>query len=289
MRWDFWLFFASLAATALGGLWGAYIGVAGMAVFGMHGLLASLASQKARKMTILIGLIASGAIFIALAAFYLKPGWFGLNETSDVASVSSETGRLVSQAQFARVAELEKFLGGKDENDLREAFDLRLILEKNIHAQASRLSMLLAGRYSEFKYDQSSPLIFWAKEGFFTTGPSGVHAANGPNDILFLETTQTFQAATKKLTEFLNSAFVPASIKEPLAGFNDAINQYTATMLRVLDARAHDDDNYFFQNMTMGTRYYGVIQSDLATQVKPLKPAADRVLAAISRSWKISQ
>jgi hypothetical protein len=222
------------------------------------------------------GFAAAGALVYAFHSVSLL-------ENSD----HSETGRLVSQAQFAKVAELESFLGGKNENDLRQLFDLDAILQNNIAVQAKRFGMALTGHYAEFKY--KNPMIFWAKEGHYSVGPNGVNVSNGVEDVLFIEITPKYEASTKKLTEYLNSALVPGSIKKPVKEFQDAINQYNEKILHVLDAWAHEDANYFFQNMNMGSRYYGVIQSDLAKQVSPLEKPADRVLSAIAETWKISK
>ena len=93
MRWDFVLFFASLIVTALGE-WGLYIGVIGMAGSVVHGTLKSIASRKARKMTVILGLIASGTIFLSLLLFQVKPKWFGLDEQKP-ASVATELPLLV--------------------------------------------------------------------------------------------------------------------------------------------------------------------------------------------------
>jgi hypothetical protein len=60
-------------------------------------------------------------------------------------------------------------------------------------------------------------------------------------------------------------------------------------MMHVMDERMHQDENYFIQNMNMGTSFYGVIVTDYARRIIPLKPAADRVLSAIATTWKINQ
>jgi hypothetical protein len=292
MRWDFLLFFASLAVTTLGGEWGAYIGVAGMAVFGAHGILSAIQNNKVRTMVMVAGLIASGSVFIALAAFYAKPTWFGLSEMPKSASIPPETERLVSQAQFAKVAELEKFLGNKDENDLRVTFDLPNILQKNIDTQIERMKFIKSGRESDFYYNNYSDngtFIFWVKDGHFTKGPSGVHIEAGPQDVLFLVTTTKYQNAQKRLVEFMNSALIPESIKKEVRAFNDVLQHDTELMMKVLDKRMHEDENYFWRNMDMKSQYYGVIVTEFADSMTHLQPAGKKVIDAIAGSWKISK
>jgi hypothetical protein len=204
----------------------------------------------------------------------------------------TETGRLVSQAQFAKVAELESFLGGKDENGLRQVFDIPNILQKNVNAQLTRMAFIKSGKEKEFfytNYSDNGNVIFWAKEGHFSVGPSGVHVDAGPKDVLFLVTTSKFQEAQDKIVGFLNSALIPDSIKEPLNAFNDVVNKIPELMMSILDERMHQDENFFIHNMEMGTPFYGVIVSEFATKTPHLKQPADRVLGAIAASWKISK
>jgi hypothetical protein len=95
--------------------------------------------------------------------------------------------------------------------------------------------------------------------------------------------------AQKKIVEFINSALVPQPIKLKVSEFNKAIAQDTELMMKILDSKMHEDENYFLKNMDMDTPYYGVIVTAFATQMTPLKPAAEGVLSAIAESWKISK
>jgi len=204
----------------------------------------------------------------------------------------TETGRLVSQAQFAKVAELESFLGSKDENGLRQVFDIPNILQKNINTQIARIGFVKSGKEQEFfytNYTDNGNFIFWAKEGHYSIGPSGVRVDAGPKDVLYLVTTSKFQEAQAKLIGFLNSALIPDSIKEPLKAFSDVVNKIPELMMSILDERMHQDENFFIYHMQLGTPFYGVIVSEFATKTPHLKPPADLVLAAISSSWKISR
>ena len=218
---------------------------------------------------------------------YLK-----IREALGIENTQTETGRLVSQAQFGKVTELEALFGGKDENDLRQLFDLPTILQKNINTQIIRIGFIKSGREKDFlysNYTDNGSWIMWAKEGHYSTGPSGVHVEAGPKDVLYLVTTNKFQMAQKKIVEFINSALVPQPIKLKVSEFNKAIAQDTELMMKILDSKMHEDENYFLKNMEMDTPYYGVIVTAFATQMTPLKPAADGVLSAIAESWKISK
>jgi hypothetical protein len=217
-----------------------------------------------------------------------------VRETLGIENVKtqSETDRLVSKSQFEKVSQLAEFFGSKDEHGLRETFDLGNIIQKNINTQIIRIGFIKSGREKEFFYNNYSDngnFIFWAKEGHFTTGPSGVHINAGPQDVFFLVTTNKYQLAKKRLVEFINSALIPESIKKEVSAFDKVLNDNTELMTRILNEKMHEDENYFLSNMSMGSPFYGVIVSDFARRMTQLKPAADRVLSAIAASWKISQ
>jgi hypothetical protein len=239
-----------------------------------------------------IQMMVAGAIG-AIAAAGIAWGLWEVRTQEKVADESTQTeaSKLVSQAQFAKVAELEQFLGGKDEMDLRIAFDLPNILQKNIATQVIRIGFIKSGREKEFLYSNftDGAWIAWVKEGHYTTGPSGVHIEAGPKDVLHLVITTKFQIAQKRLIEFANSALIPNSIKMQVTEFNNTLNKNTSLMMEIMDQRMHESENYFLLSGTMDTPYYGVILTDFSRRVFPLKPAADRVLSAIADSWRISK
>jgi hypothetical protein len=82
---------------------------------------------------------------------------------------------------------------------------------------------------------------------------------------------------------------IPQSIKQKASELNDVVNHDNELMMKILDEKMHEDENYFLHNMDMGTPYYGVIVTAFATQITPLKPTAHGVLSAIAESWKISK
>lgn len=213
----------------------------------------------------------------------VQNNYFGDSET--------EAGRLVSQAQFAKVADIEKFFGSKDESGLRVLFDIPLILVKNIETQVIRIRYIEAGKEQDFFYNShtdNGQWIMWAKEGHFSTGLTGVHLNTGPKDVHHLVTTTKYQLATQKLTEFSNSALVPDLIKVEINSFSSLLARDMQLMMVIMDQRMHEDVNYFLRHLDMKSQYYGVIQNDFAVRIEPLKPSADRILAAIAAAWKIS-
>jgi hypothetical protein len=270
--------------SARRGFWATAISFAEIGV--VLGLMTTWPLPIRISITALFAAIAFGSLIWVLD--YLK-----VRERLSIESEGqTEIGRLVSQAQFAKVAELESFLGGKDENGIRQIFDIPNILQKNIDTQLIRMGFVESGKEKQFfytDYSDNKNVIFWAKEGHFSVGPSGVHVDAGPRDVLFLVTTSKFQDAQAKIIGFLNSALIPNSIKEPLKVFNDVVNKIPELMMNILDERMHQDEKFFIYNMEMRTPFYGVIVSEFATKTPHLKPPADLVLTAIAASWKISR
>lgn len=192
------------------------------------------------------------------------------------APASSPPNSLALKEQFDTLNGINSFFGGKDEMGLRTMFDLPNVLNKNIGVQVTRLTYIHAGKEGDFYYNNytdNGSLIFWAKEGHFAAGPSGVHVIAGPQDVLYLVTTSKFQEAQKAITEFTNSALVTEDLKKEISSFNDVINKNTELMLQILDQRMHQDERFFINNMDMGTPYYGVIVNDYARRAIALKPA----------------
>jgi hypothetical protein len=197
---------------------------------------------------------------------------------------------LVFQAQFAEMRRLEGFFGGKDENDLRELFDLNRIIKKNIEVQNIRINYIRSGIEKEFfysNYTDNGSFIMWAKEGKYTVGPNGVHVDAGPLDVLYLVTTNTFQTAQRQIVEFENSALIPEQVKGEIRAFKKIVGEDAELMMRVMDEKMHQDQNYFLRYLDMGGPFHGVIMNEYATRFMPLKPAADRILSAIAKNLKI--
>ena len=205
---------------------------------------------------------------------------------------NSELHPRVFDAQFTELRELEQFLSGKDEMGLRETFDIPSMLTRNIIILIDKIRFIRAGRWEDFQYDPylegHRDMIFWAKEGKFSTGPSGVHINAEPHDILILVTTTKHQDAKRKLTRFVNSAVLPDAIKSGAVQFDRNINKNFELMLHIMDERMHENEEYFLQYLNMGTPFYGVIASDYARHIQPLKPVADRLLALIAGHWRIN-
>lgn len=83
MRWDIFLFFASAVVTALGEA-GLYVGIAGMAASIAHAALrAALKGRNTKMITTvsLIGVSISVALFAVFLTLYVKPNFFGIENT----------------------------------------------------------------------------------------------------------------------------------------------------------------------------------------------------------------
>jgi len=241
----------------------------------------------------IIGAIVSVGLVVALEWVKAK------QEAIDIPKEEIKTGKqephpLVFQAQFAEMKRLEEFLGNKDENNLRLLFDFQYMLGRNINILSLKIGFIRSGRWEDFQYapyqEGNKDMVMWLKDkDHYSVGPSGVHLKAEPHDVLFLVTSSKYQQSKKTLVEFVNSALLPETVKKEVVAFDKNINENVELLIRIFDERMHQDENYFIQYMKMNSPFYGVIVSDFARRIDPLKPAADRVLSAIAAHWKINQ
>jgi hypothetical protein len=207
-------------------------------------------------------------------------------------SERTELHPLIFEAQFGELKELQEFLGGKDEMGLRETFDIPFMLTRNIEILKKKISFIRSGKWEDFQYEPylegHRDMVFWAKENKFSVGPSGVQINATPHDVLLLVTTTKHQNTKATLVRFVNSPLIPGDIKAAIAAFTMNINQNVELMIRVMDERMNQDENYFLEYLKMGSPFYGVIVSDFAAHITPLKPLADHILALISAHWSIN-
>jgi hypothetical protein len=200
---------------------------------------------------------------------------------------------LAFDAQFAEMKELEEFLGGKDEMGFRETFDIPNMLTRNIDILKIKIGFIRAGRWTDFNYgpylEGHRDMVFWAKEGKYSTGPSGVHIDAEPHDVLILVTTTKYQDAKRTLVKFVNSALLPDALKKEVIALNANIDKNIELMIKILDEKMHQNENYVLKNLDMNSPYYGFIVSEYAVRISPLKPMADRVLAVIAERWGTNQ
>jgi hypothetical protein len=74
-----------------------------------------------------------------------------------------------------------------------------------------------------------------------------------------------------------------------LAEFNADFAPLSEIMVGILDEYLHRDEGYFIYHSIIGSPFYNVINNEFAGRMVHLKPAADRVLAAISEVWKVNK
>jgi hypothetical protein len=129
-------------------------------------------------------------------------------------------------------------------------------------------------------------MIMLATEGKYHFIPSGPVIDEGPHDVLFLVTTSKYSAAQKTIIGFIDSALIPTAIKQKLIEFKKGVDENFEKMIRLLDVRMNERDDFFLKNRDPKSPYYLVINNDFVTRFDPLKPKADGVLLEIAKYWK---
>ena len=201
-------------------------------------------------------------------------------------SPPSTTPDSIKAAQLQAIRTLDSDLS-KDEMGLRQMFDMQNILEKNIRIQVARIAFRIAGRLEDFKYNNFTEgdgnFIMLAMEGKYHTTASGVAIDEGPHDVLFLVTTDKFQRSQKALQSFINSSLIPDPIKDTLKGFKATVDHDMELMIRIMNSRLNQHDEYFTEYDRVWSQYYKVINNDYATQIISLRPHAELVSLQIGK------
>jgi hypothetical protein len=192
----------------------------------------------------------------------------------------------VSEAQFKELTKLSDFIG-KDENELRETFDVAGILRKNIGVQSIRINLRKAGQYNTFFYNQytegDGSWIWLAMEGKYHMTPSGPHSDDGPHDVVYLVTTIRYQFAQREIAAYLNSPLITDSIKLPLTEYKKLVDIDFELMIRTLNKYLNAGDDYFLRSQEYGGPFYAVINNDYFSNFQQLKPKASQVMQEISK------
>ncbi len=238
-----------------------------------------------QRMIALVGMVVCGAGFLGFAGAYFWPS--PLPTHGEVhPSPPSVTPDAIRAAQLQAISTLESDLS-KDEMGLRQMFDMQNILEKNIKVQVARIAFRIAGRLEDFKYNNftegDGSFIMLAMEGKYHTTASGVALDEGPRDVLFLVTTEKFQRSQKALESFINSSSIPDATKTTLRGFKATVDHDMELMIRIMNSRLNQHDEYFTEYDKVGSQYYKVINNDYATQMTSLRPEADLVSLEIGK------
>jgi hypothetical protein len=207
------------------------------------------------------------------------------------APTQTEGERLAAQTQFSKIAEIEAFLGEKDEAGLQQLFDTPNTLRKNIETQIIRIGYIREGRGKEFvitKYADNGVVIASAL-AIKSIDQHGIELSYEPNDVIYLVTTSQYQSTVAKLDGFINSPLVPEAIKKPLRDLNETVAKNNALMTQIMTTKMHENQDYSLRYSDMSTPFYGIIWNEFVTKMSPLKPPADEVLSAVAKAWKIDR
>jgi hypothetical protein len=198
----------------------------------------------------------------------------------------TELHPVVFDAQFREIRELQDFVG-KEEVGLRIEFDIPDILIKNITLQQIRINFFRSGNNGEFPYGlyaENNNYMVWVKEGHYnadrglinlgeSTDKNGVGIVEGQKDVLYLITTKKHQEALSRLDRFLNSLFIPTSIKEPTAALKKVVAKDMELMFIVLDEKMHEDERFFLNYSVQNSPYTNAISNEYVKRFDPLEPS----------------
>jgi hypothetical protein len=174
------------------------------------------------------------------------------------------------------------------EIELRGFFDTFTIVDINVNVQKIRLeSRLSTAKFLYTDHCNGGSVIFLAKEGHFSTGPTGVHVDEKDNDVLFLVVTKKYIEAHKMMSEVASDPMIPSKIKEMISSYLSIVNQNMELLIWIFGERLTESIDFILKYNEYGSPYYKVINNDFAVKMKVLKPYADNILKEISRHWRV--
>lgn len=195
-------------------------------------------------------------------------------------------------AQIRELDELQKFIG-RDENDLRELFDLPNAVKYSLEYYARQINP------SQFSKEQSSDLDNYLKtaSGMMNTKylgpisiphPGRINVTFIPTEIGVIFVSPKFTQSKNTLMRFEKSSDLPSDIQDSVKGLDNTIDDFTDTVFSVFNGKLREDPNFIsFAFDPKAKDYYMVVDELCRGYCKPLTPEADIITAHIRKYLRV--
>jgi hypothetical protein len=193
------------------------------------------------------------------------------------------------EEQLRELREIEEFIGKKDENELRETFDLPTILKFNIKFDRRDLVRLIDKSESNeidrvFSGGQARLDVRYAN---ISNVNNTAHVEWIPGKIGVINTTAKYVESRKRLNGFILSAKLPSNVVNALKGLDDMIERDLTMMVESLNDRLSDNKDNIIQEFNQSSVFYGGTSGYYWTRFSNLRPEAERISKAIREYLKI--
>jgi hypothetical protein len=218
----------------------------------------------------------------------LQPDLSGIQKSIDEINKNlSQMGRpRMSAAQMQEIKQVDEFIAGRDENDLRQEFGLPEMKETNIQMIATIVGHSKKGeRFDPSPYFAGKDVylrIDLAEGHIRHYGGSIVYDYPDANRVYLLLQPAQYSLGMKKLLKFETSSELPAPIIKAVKDFHDAVSKNTDKLVNVLnDAIKKDPDYYLRYNDFSSPAYFHQLDNMWFDGFIQLRPKADKIRDAI--------
>jgi hypothetical protein len=224
------------------------------------------------------------ALFIGFgAAFLFEPTFQSNGETTKPIHES------LFNAQLQQVLSLQNFIGGKDEIDLRNLFDLIEVVNLNLlHNKFLILKKTDELSAIDARFAGGEDAMF--PEAYIVTQDPKTLKTTGilkPGWIGVLKKTKKYDDNKRELEQYTSSMQMPSEILDKVRIFHFSILASIKTIFDVLNQWYKEDSNYVAQFDNVNSRYGSVIQNNIWKQIN-LKPLADDIVAATRKYLNVN-
>ena len=189
-------------------------------------------------------------------------------------------------AQLEQMREIDIFIGTKDENELRQTFDLQNMIKYNtLMAKGQLFPGSLSPKEGKeiddfFAGGQAQIDVRYAK---LTNVNNAARYERIPGKFGLINLSKKYAESLRRLNEFVASAMIPDDAKKALSDFRDTLVADTSLIFDVINDCFQTNPNQVFQNDTYGAPFYGSVVGAYAVRFLPLRTKADAVSSAIRK------
>jgi hypothetical protein len=189
----------------------------------------------------------------------------------------------VLAARLQEIKQLETFIGGKDEGQLWELFDLQNVARFNIMRAKECLNALSP--------DEAAQCNAFFKEGKahldLTYGASISRSAGGiiyhdnPKRLNILNTSGKFVSSTETLRRFETSTLLPAKIKDAVMELRGAVNDNISILHQVINKEIEKNPDHIIHESDGDSPYFGGCSGAFLDKRVWLEPKQKAIISAI--------
>jgi hypothetical protein len=201
-------------------------------------------------------------VYRSFTAFAILLLVFGLDiwATCESGHSTQLTSTVLREQAVKELTEINDFIVKKDEDQLRETFDFRRILEFNIRLfkKSTNLKALSRGQLKEMND------FFKGGSGVLDMRFVKVYALNNvahvewlPGKIGVINASVKYMQNRSKLAGFISSSQLPSSVTEALKDFDEVVSRNFSLMCESLNKSLSDDPRNILENDVYSSPRYG--------------------------------